>query len=186
MATVAKRRDERYAAYNTRQFRGSYDGSAVRQLTGDELLRPRPQVRPRPRTIARPKVQLREAGKVSVFAVVGFLAVGMLAVVLLLAYTHLTMLSDEVVGMKAELTTLQAEEAELRAQYELAYDLGEIEAKMTATGDMIKPQAGQVFYVSVAEPDAVTYFGREDALTGVKGAVDSMETVWRNVVEYFK
>jgi len=121
-----------------------------------------------------------------VFAVAGFMAVGLLAVVLLLAYTHLTMLSDEVVGMKSELTTLRAEEAELRAQYELAYDLSEIEAKMTATGEMMSPQTGQVFYVSVAEPDSVTYFGKEDALTGAKGAVDSMETVWRNVVEYFK
>lgn len=184
MASAVKEQKRHYQNYR-QVSRSAYDGSAVRQLEREEVLQPRPQVRPRKRALTRPKIQVREAGKVSVFAVAGFLAIGIFAVVLLMTYVELTTISEEVVQMKSQMETLKSEEAQLQAQYELAYDLSSIEEAMVASGVMVKPQRSQIFYVDLSEPDKVTYFQQEEALTGLRGAWDSFRSVWGNVVEYF-
>lgn len=185
MATAVKQRTE-YRTYRRVGYT-AYDGSAARQLErGAEVLQPRPQVRPRERTAVRPRVQVREAGKVSVFAVAGFLAVGLLAVVLLLSYVKLMVVSDQVVDLRNELTTLQSEEAKLRAQYELAYDLNSIEEQVTASGSMVSPQHGQVFYVDLSEPDSVEFFQQGNGSTGLSGAADSIRSIGSRILEYFR
>ena len=187
MATAAKARD-RYrapASYGKVPYR-AYDGSAVRQLEEQQVLQPRPQVRPRQRAVVRPRVQVRPAGQVSVFAVVGFLAVGVFAVLLLFSYVQLTTISESVVELNSQMTTLKTEEAKLRAQYELAYDLDTIESTLTADNSMVKPQNGQVIYVDLSEPDTVTYFEEENAATGLEGAVEGIQSIITEIVEYFR
>ena len=184
MASAVRERNRRYPNY--RQVgSGAYDGSAVRQLEREEVLQPRPQVRPRKRALSRPRVQVREAGRVSVFAVAGFFAVGVFAVLLLMTYVELTAVSEEVVQMRSQMETLRSEEAQLRAQYELTYDLSSIEEAMVASGTMVKPQRGQIFYVDLSEPDSITYFNQQEPLSGLKGAWESFQSVWDNVMEYF-
>ena len=95
-------------------------------------------VRPRERAVVRPRVRVREAGLVSPFAVVGFLAVGVFAVLLLFSYVQLTTISQQVVELRSEMTALQSEEAKLRTAYELSYDLSSIEETMTASGAMVR------------------------------------------------
>ena len=73
----------------------------------------------------------------------------------------------------------------LRAQYELAYDLESIEQNLTDSGAMVKPQNGQIIYVDLSEPDSVTYFQQEEEATGVEGAVESMHSIFTEIVEYF-
>jgi hypothetical protein len=186
MATAAKARGKYRApsSYGNVPY-GAYDGSAVRKLEEAQVLQPRPQVRPRQRAIVRPRVRVRQAGEVSVFAVVGFLAVGVFAVLLLFSYVQLTAISESVVDLKNQMTTLQTEEAKLRAQYELAYDLGTIEQQVTAQG-MVKPQSGQIYYVDLSEPDKVTQFQQEDAVSGVAGALDSIQSIFSQIVEYLR
>ena len=152
MATAVKRRS-RYTNYSRVPY-DAYDGSAARQLQREEVLRPRPMVRPRERAVVRPRVRVREAGLVSPFAVVGFLAVGVFAV-------QLTTISQQVVELRSEMTALQSEEAKLRTAYELSYDLSSIEETMTASGAMVRPQNGQVVYVDLSEPDTVTFFNQD-------------------------
>lgn len=183
MATAVKRRKQ-YSKYDTIPFE-LYDGSAVRQIEQEEVLRPRPLVRPRERAVARPKVRVREAGVVSPFAVVGFLTVAVFAVLLLFSYVQLAVISDQVVTLRSDLTTLKTEEAKLRAQYELAYDLEAIENSMTASGAMVKPQNGQTIYVDLSEPDAVTYFQQEESSGGLTGVVESVQSIFGEIVEYF-
>ena len=65
---------------------------------------PKPRVRPRERVLTRTQVQVREAGQASVFAVIGFLAVGVFAALLLLSYTQYAVLTDQVVTLRSELT----------------------------------------------------------------------------------
>lgn len=182
MATAVKRR--KYSKYDTIPF-NMYDGSAARQLQQDEVLQPRPLVRPRERAMVRPKVRVREAGAVSPFAVVGFLAVAVFTVLLLFSYVQLAVISDQVVSLRSDLTTLKTEEAKLRAQYELAYDLDSIESTLTADNSMVKPQNGQVIYVDLSEPDTVTYFNEEDKASGLEGAMDSIRSIFTEIVEYF-
>ena len=176
MATAVKRRS-RYTNYSRVPY-DAYDGSAARQLQREEVLRPRPMVRPR--------VRVLEAGLVSPFAVVGFLAVGVFAVLLLFSYVQLTTISQQVVELRSEMTALQSEEAKLRTAYELSYDLSSIEETMTASGAMVRPQNGQVVYVDLSEPDTVTFFNQDEAVAGLDGMFESVKSIASEIVAYFQ
>jgi hypothetical protein len=120
-----------------------------------------PRVLPREHTVARPKVELRPAGQVSIFAVAGFLAVALFAVMVLMSYVKLNAISDEVVNLRSQYTQLKNEESRLLAQYELAFDLKSIEAAVTSDGRMVKPQSSQVYYMDLSGNDSVEVFEQE-------------------------
>lgn len=185
MAAAAKRRSE-YRNYR-RLPREAYDGTAVRRLEqGTEVLQPRPQVRPQKGALVRPRVQVREAGMVSIFAVAGFLAVGLFAVLLLFSHIQLNAISENMVELRGQLSQLQDEEAKLRTQYELAYDLSSVETFATTEGGMIKPQNGQIFYVDLSEPDKVQFFDEEAPGEGAAGALARIRSLCGEIVEYFQ
>lgn len=189
MASALARKKTKYA-----QPRGTYGNLAyaqpdVRPMTrgGSEVLRPRPKARPKERAIARPKVRVREAGQVSVFAVVGFLAVGVFAVLLMLATVQLTMISDDVVSLKNQLSSLQSEEAKLMAQYELAYDLGAIEEQVTSNGSMVKPQAGQIYTLDLSEEDNVIHYEKDSAAAETaESFLDTLKSLVDGALAYFR
>lgn len=166
-----------------RNFGFAYDGSAARALEREEVLRPSPRVRPRRQAAVRPKIRVREAGHVSLFAVSGFAAVAVLAVLVLMSYVQLAGLSGEVVGLNGEMTRLKSEEATLRARYELAYDLGAIENAVTADGSMSRPQSGQMIYVDLTEPDSVEVYDHGQETTG--RFLDGVRQIVENVLAYF-
>lgn len=172
----------RRASYDPyRNLNYQYDGSAVRVPQEEEVLRPRPQVRPRRQELARPKVAVRQAGQVSFFAVTGFAAVAVMAVLILMSYIQLNAISDQVVSLNTEMTRLQSEEATLRARYELAYDLSAIEKAVTSDGSMSRPQVGQMVYVDLTEPDSVVLYSEESG----GGFLESLEEVVGSVLSYF-
>lgn len=190
MASAAVRKN-RYnnprATYGSVAYDLDYSGGAIRKRQGEEALRERPMVRPRERAAVRPKVRVREAGHVSLFAVVGFLAVGVFSVLLILSYIQLTSLSDDIAGLKSQISTLETQETKLRTQYELAFDLSSIETKVTSNGSMVKPQSGQILYLDLSEPDSVVRFEKgEQPLAGVTGALAGVKKVFGNIVEYFR
>ena len=172
MASIAKRKTR--SAYQ-RIPGTAYDGSAARRLERAEVLEPRPRVRPRERAVSRPRVQVREAGRVSVFAVL-----------LLMSYVQLAQISDDVVSLKREMTTLQSDEAQLRAEYALAYDLSDIEQRLTADGSMIRPDDSQICYVDLSEPDAIEFLTEDVPVKGVEGVIRSIQEIVGEVVEYFR
>ena len=178
MASAVRR--ESYDPY--RNIGYAYDGSAARVLEREEALQPKPRVRPRHKEIARPQVQVRAAGKVSLFAVAGFAAVVVMAVLIIMNYVRLSAISAEVVSLNNEMAQLRSEEATLRARYELAYDLGAIESAVTADGSMGRPQAGQMIYVDLTEPDSVVRYGQEEKSHTI---LESVEEVIGNLLSYF-
>ena len=172
------------------QPRGTYGNLAYAQPAarplergGAEVLRPQPKARPRERALTRPKVRVREAGQISVFAVVGFLAVGVFAVLLMLSTVQLTMVSDEVISLRSQLSDLQSEEAKLMAQYELAFDPSTIEEKVTADGSMVKPAAGQIYTLDLSESDSVVYYDQES--TG-GSLLDTVRDMIDGALSYFR
>lgn len=188
MASAAARKRSR-----TAQPRGTYGNlayaqPAVRPLErgGSEVLRPQPKVRPRERAIARPKVQVREAGQVSIFAVVGFLAVGVFAVLLMLSTVQLTMVSDDVISLKSQLSALQTEQAKLMTRYELAFDLSTIEEKVTSNGSMVKPQPGQVYTLDLAEEDSVIHFVKSEGQALEEGVLGTLQSLMDGALSYFR
>ena len=131
MATRRHSQLSSYRTYGSVAYAPAYDGTAVRAPRREEVLRPKPRVRPRERVLTRTQVQVREAGQASVFAVIGFLAVGGFAALLLLSYTQYAVLTDQVVTLRSELTTLQTENATLSAEYEKVFDMERIQAAVS-------------------------------------------------------
>ena len=175
VAASEARRRNRYPGGRATYGNLAYAEPAARPLERDgrEALRPRPKTRPRERAVARPKVRVREAGAVSPFAVVGFLAVAVFAVLLMFSTVQVTMLGDQIVALEGDLSDLQAEEKQLRAQYELAYDMNTVEEKAKAAG-MVKPQASQIYTLDLSEEDSVVHYEEDqesdsflDAVTGI-------------------
>ena len=52
---------------------------------------------------------------------------------------------------------MQDQETQLKAQYELSYDLQDIERQLLASGEMMKAQSWQIYTLELSEPDAVEY-----------------------------
>ncbi len=188
-ATATARRNTKYrpgtrATYGNVAYDLAYAEPAL-ERGGSEVLRPQPKVRTRERAAVRPKVKVREAGRVSVFAVVGFMAVGVFAVLLLMSYVQLTVAQDQVFTMKQQLKTLESEQSHLLAQYELAFDLSSIEQKVTADGSMVKPQAGQMYTLDLSEPDSVVRYENEAPAEAAEGLLDQAKGFLDSVLAYF-
>ena len=179
MAAEAKRRTTRYEVYGNVAYDPVWEGGSIAAPAPErqEVLRPRPNVRPKERTLARPRVQVREAGKVSPFAVVGFLAIGVLAILFLMSSVRLTVLNDESVQLRNQLADLQEEGTKLLAQYELAYDLQAIEDQLTADGTMVRPSSSQMVVLDLSEPDNVVVYdqaGEASPLDRVEGLLHKL------------
>ena len=120
MAAHRRRSTTTYGTFGSVAYAPAYEGNTVRAPRREEELRrapaPRPRERQQVRRHERTKVQVRQAGQVAPFAVVGFLAVALFAAMLVTSYVQLTMANDEMVSLSKELSELQAEHVTLRAQ----------------------------------------------------------------------
>lgn len=100
----------------------------------------------------------RRSWKTAPKAVATIFFVAAFVVMILVSYAQLVMVNDQVVSLRSELNQLQTEETKLMAQYELAYDLQEIETQMLASGQMTKIQNWQTYTLELSEPDSVEYY----------------------------
>lgn len=184
MAARRRRQPVSYRTYGSVAYAPAYDGSAVRAPGREEVLQPKPRVRPKERTLTRTQVQVRPAGQVSLFAVLGFLVVGIFAGLLLFSYSQYTVVADQVVSLRQELDELQTENATLTAEYEKVFDMASIQAAVGET--MVRPSAGQIQYIDLSEPDSVELYGEESGGTGVMGVLEGIKDVVSDVIEYFR
>lgn len=165
----------------------AYDGNAALKITAVEMpmqqsrvkepqAKPaRPQKKPsrqkqangskqqsRPEQVIAPTVQTASQAKPAKLrapmAMAAIFAVALVVILTLVSYAKLVMINDQVVDLRGQLSQLQTEETRLMAQYELAYDLQEIEAKMLASGQMTKVQDWQTYTLELSEPDGVEYY----------------------------
>lgn len=121
----------------------------------------RPEKRNIQRPLTRKRVQLREAGTISLDAIIGFLCAGALSALVMSGYAELTSSSDQVVQLRRELQQLEAEKLLLSAQYEKYFDIQRIEE--TLGNEMIRPTSDQVVYIDLSQPDSFTIFDNNDA-----------------------
>ena len=176
----------RRATYGSEAYDLSYLGdAAVEKRLPGRVRQPKPLVRKRAqeREQAKTRLRVRQQQNISPFAIAGFIAVAVFAVVLLMSYVQLTRASDDVVQLKSDLSNLKTQEAVLMAQYESKFDLTTIEEQFAAKGAMIKPQSDQVFYIDMSGPDdaVVTAKGTQGA-----GALENIQQFFAAAVEYFK
>ena len=174
------RRTRTYQTYGNVAYQPEFDGNAVRAPRRQEVERPappqhRPQVQPRRQPQQRPRVEVREAGAVAPFAVIGFLAVALCAVLLVVSYAQLAVLNDQTVQKRAQVAELTAVRSELMAKYELAYDLSAIEDQLIASGTMVKVAPSQITYLDISAPDnMIVYSGEPQGLAGIQESMTAL------------
>lgn len=183
---ASRRRRTSYDTYGNVAYAPVYEGNAVRVPRREETLQPKPRVRPREqeRTLTRTRVQVREAGEVSPFAVIGFLAVGIFAALLLWSYSQYIVTTDQLVTLRSDLVDLQEENVRLSAQYEKVFDMERIQE---AVGDtMVRPTSDQIVYLDLSEPDRVTLYGEDETAQGPLGLWKGLEELFGDLFAYFQ
>lgn len=175
---------ERYGRSGRRNSPGSlsdYDGNAVRKLTHTEET----DTAGAPagnKQRSRTRVRVREADKVSVFSVIGFLAASLFIILMLMSYAKLVVVNDEAVKLRSDLSELKTQEAQLLAKYELSYDLQEIENTVLASGKMVKIQNSQIYQLELTEPDTVEYY-QDSGISD--GLIEGAKKVFSAIAAYF-
>lgn len=170
-----QRRTRRYETFGSLAYQPEYQrGSAAPARRAHEPERvQRPRVQPRTRTAARPQAEVRTQSAVAPFAIIGFVAVALCALLLVMTSAQLAMTNDEIVKLNDTLSDLHSEEKALTAQYELAYDLNAIEEELISSGAMVRASSGQTIYLDMSEGDHVVYY--EAAESGISGLIRRVE-----------
>ena len=188
MAANRRRTTTAYSTYGSAAYSPLYDGNAARVPRREEELDrlpvPQPRRREQVRRHERARVEVRQAGQIAPFAVVGFLAVAVFAVMLITSYAQLTVANDEMVSLRRELSDLQSENVTLSAQYEKVFDLATIQE---AVGDtMIRPTNDQVVYIDLSAPDTVTVYHDKGGDPGLRDLLNGVHEVLDGIIEYFR
>lgn len=181
-----RRTSTTYSTYGSVAYAPVYDGNAVRVPRREEQgeLQPAPRPRQQKKNLVRTRVQVREAGQIAPFAVVGFLAVAVFAAMVVMSYANLTVANREVEHLRSELAALQTDNAALVTQYEKIFDLDSFQS---AAGDaMVRPSSDQVVYIDLSEPDAVVVFEASGIEGGLRSLKRGLERVMDGIVEYFR
>lgn len=138
---------------------------------------------PKVRTRTEAKVQIRERQKISLFAVAGFAAVAVMAVLVLMSYIQLTALSAETVALKTQLSKLEAENVTLTAQYERMFDQNAVKEAAEAAG-MSKPGNSQIYYIDLSDGDSAVVYQQTEPNV-LSRVLTSVNHGIYTVVEYF-
>ena len=138
---------------------------------------------PGARTRTETRVQTRERQHISLFAVAGFAAVAVMAVLVLMSYIQLTSLSSQTVKLKSELAELRTQNVSLTTQYERMFDLSTVKAAAEEAG-MTKPSNSQICYVDLSGGDSAVVYQQEERGVLDK-ALTSLHHGFYAVVEYF-
>lgn len=138
---------------------------------------------PKPQVRSISKVQTRQRQQISLLAVIGFLVIVSLALLTLMSYVKLTVLSSSVVELKDQISELKTENITLTTQYEQTYDLAAVKEAAEAAG-MTKPSNSQIYYIDLSDGDNAVVYQQKDP-----GVLSRLLTSLNHgiyaVVEYF-
>lgn len=170
-----ERRTRKYDTYGSLAYQPDYQRgtAAPARRAREPERRQEPRVQPRTRTAARPQVAVRPQGAVAPFAILGFVAVALCALLLVMTSAQLAMANNEIVTLNDTISDLQREEKILTAEYELAYDLNAIEQELISEGRMVKASSGETVYLDMSEGDNVVYY--DAARDGISGLIRQVE-----------
>ena len=138
---------------------------------------------PQPKAQPRRHPQAQAKTRPSPLLVGGIVLVCALVMVLLLGYVQLTVVSNHVVTIKEQLTTLQEEHVALVTEYEKTFDLATVKAAAEEAG-MSKPTSGQVQYIDLSGSDTAVVYGDEPGV--VEKAISSIKGGAQFIWEYFR
>ena len=166
----------------------SYDieGTAVPQREYDQpetQPETRTDTRRRSRAKARAEARTQTQYGISMTAILGFVAVVVLLVTVLLAHISYTELADSVVTLQNQLEELNDAEKKLKIQYEEAFDINAIEQYAVGTLNMSKPSDEQIASseaVSENKAEIITEDGQNE------GVFSQLAEFISSLMGYFK
>ena len=138
---------------------------------------------PQPKAQPRRHPQAQAKTRPSPLLAGGIVLVCALVMVLLFGYVQLTVVSNHVVTIKDQLTTLQEEHVALVTEYEKTFDLATIKAAAEEAG-MSKPTSGQIQYIDLSGSDTAVVYGDEPGV--VEKAISSIKGGAQFIWEYFR
>ena len=142
-----------------------------------------PKAREKAKVYEAPRVLLRARQVVSPLAVLSVAAIMGLALLVLMSYVQLTMLSADTVKLQSQLEELESENAALTAQYQRMFDMASVKEAAEAAG-MTKPSSTQMSQLDLSAGDsAVAYRQKEPGL--FSRILSSLHGGVYAVVEYF-
>lgn len=139
------------------------------------------KVQPKVQTV----VEVCQAHPVSAVAVLGFVMVAALAVMTILCYVQLTVLSAQVVELNSTLTALQSESVTLGAEYSKIFDNATVKAAAVSAG-MTEPSNSQIYYMDLSSGDTATVHSVEAAPSAWEQTTTSVQQQAERLVEYFR
>ncbi|MCD8143144.1 MAG: hypothetical protein LUD83_07725 [Clostridiales bacterium] len=177
----------------TAQMANTSFGNAAYDLT-NTVVAPRRKERQAPRTQPEPKrqsgrkaaaqPQVRPQQGISLFAVTGFTAIALMAVLVLTSYIQLNSVYAATNTMEDYLTELVEEEASLTSEYNDLFDTATLQEVAEEAG-LVEPTSSQKVYLELTEPDnAIVYEQKEDP-TLVESVAEDLQSFWRSVLTYF-
>lgn len=129
------------------------------------------------------KARVRTAQRLSPVIALGYTALAVMLVVLVMSYVELSTISSQVVSMQKELSALQTDQVALQTKYEQCYDMATIKEAATAAG-MTQPSDSQIYYIDLSDPDnAVVYQEQKD---GILQWLEHLGEQLYAAVEYFR
>ena len=142
-----------------------------------------PKAREKAKVYEAPRVLLRARQVVSPLAVLSVAAIMGLALLVLMSYVQLTMLSADTVKLQSQLEELESENVALTAQYQRMFDMASVKEAAEAAG-MSKPSSTQMSQLDLSAGDsAVAYRQKEPGL--FSRILSSLHGGVYAVVEYF-
>lgn len=168
---------------NGQKYSSLYNGSAAYaipqpQWQEQEVKQPEHIQKPRPRR------KPQQGYSISVFSIVGFIAVAIMAVLVLTAYVGYTDAAAETMRYKNRIEELSAQERKLTVAYEQTFDINEIENYARNVLGMDKPARDQVGSAATGSYDRAIVYSQSDSGTG--SPVRGLLSFIASLTEYFK
>ncbi len=172
---------------NTSFGNAAYDLSntvVVPQRKERQAPQPAPEPRRQSGRRAAAQPQVRPQQGISLFAVTGFAAVALMAVLVLTSYVQLNSVYAATSTMEDYLSDLVDEEASLRSEYNDLFDTATLQEVAEEAG-LVEPSYSQKVYLELAEPDNAVIYEQTEEPGLVEQVVEDLESFWRSVLTYF-
>ena len=154
------------------------------QRWNESVARPLPKEQPSPQPKRTPKPKHaplpRQRMEVSLFAVVGFVAVAMMMVLVIFGYAQVYASASEVGELEAQVQELQEQNERLRNQYDTSINLADVEARARELG-MHQPTAKQTITLQIPAEDVTVVTEKSSTnifLAAWQAIVDTARDLW--------
>lgn len=143
------------------KVRAMYNGSAAYELVAE----PQWQEQEEHQSDLAPKPQkaVKTSYGLSAFAIVGYVAVAIVMVLVLMTYVQYTAAAAQTVEYRERIETLSEEQRKLTIAYEQIFDLNEIEIYARTVLGMDDPKEAQIGEVLLNSTDKAVVYGQESS-----------------------